>query len=67
MALEKNKGTLFLLQYRCYDDQWKRKGENCVAFMDYVKAFDRVKHQEIIKDLEPLHTDGEDTSSMTSL
>ena len=31
-----------------------------ICFIDYTKAFDRVQHMEIIKQLHKLHVDGKD-------
>jgi len=38
-----------------------------VAFIDYEKAFDRVNHEEIIKDLETLNVDGKDLRILKNL
>ena len=38
-----------------------------VAFMDYEIAFDRVHHEEIIKDLEALIIDGKDLRILKNL
>ena len=35
----------------------EKQKDLCICFIDYVIAFDRVKHQELIKVLEQIDTD----------
>ena len=68
MDLEKIKALAMLSFMRTLAERSIKVQRNIfTAFIDYEKAFDRVKHKEIINDLKSLHIDDKDLRLLQNL